>query len=91
MRSIPLSRSLRGIPPLDTIAAEPDPIQRAVQLGELARTAGTLPPAYAELRVSSLLEALRNRRVREVAMLVGLSSSRISQLTSRSRLAEVAA
>lgn len=90
MRSIPLSRSLRGIPPLDTIAAEPDPVQRAVQLGELARAAGTLPPAYAQLRVASLVEALSNRRVREVATLVGLSSSRISQLTSRSRMAVAA-
>jgi DNA-directed RNA polymerase specialized sigma subunit len=90
MRSIAARPSLRALPNLDTIAAEPDPVQRAVQLGNLARSVGTLPPAYAQLRVSSLLEALRNRRVREVAAMVGVSPSRISQLTSRSRLAVAA-
>jgi hypothetical protein len=87
MRSIAASPSLRALPALDTIATERDPVRRAVQLGNLARTVGTLPPAYAQLRVSSLLEALSNRRVHEVAALVGVSPSRISQLTSRSRLA----
>ena len=90
MRSIPLTRTLRGIPPLSTIAAEPDPVQRAALVSDLARTAGTLPPAYAELRVASLVEALGDLRVRELASLVGLSPSRISQLTSRRRVAEVA-
>ena len=87
MRSIAARPSLRTLPALNTIAAEADPVQRAVQLGNLARTVGTLPPAYAQLRVSSLLEALTDRRVRDVAALVGVSPSRISQLTSRSRLA----
>lgn len=91
MRSIPLTRTLRGIPPLATIAAVPDPVQRAAMVSDLARTAGTLPPAYAQLRVTSLVEALGDRRVREVAALVGLSPSRISQLTSRYRMAGVAA
>ena len=90
MRSIPPARTLSGIPPLEEIAALSDPVQRAATLGELARTAGTLPPAYARLRVSSLTEALVDRRVREVAALVGLSPSRVSQLTSRSRLLAVA-
>lgn len=85
MRSIAARPSLRTLPALDTIAAEPDPVQRAVQLGNVARSVGTLPPAYAQLRVSSLLEALNSLRVGEVAALVGVSSSRISQLTSRSR------
>ena len=90
MRSIPLDRTFQGIPPLNAIAATSDPIERAVQLGKLARATGTLPSEYAQLRVSSLLEALTNRRAREVADLVGLSTSRISQLTRRARLAGVA-
>lgn len=90
MRSIAAHPSLRALPNLETIASEPDPVQRAAQLCDLARSVGTLPPTYAQLRVSSLVEALKNRRVREVAALVGVSPSRISQLTSHLRLAVAA-
>lgn len=90
MGSIPLTRTLRDIPPLDSIAAVHDPVQRAIQLGELARNAGTLPASYARLRVSSLLEALAGRQVQELAALVGVHPTRISQLVTRARLTGVA-
>lgn len=87
MSSIAAPPSLQALPDLASIAAEPSAVKRAARLGELARTVGTLPPAYARLRVSSLLEALTQLRVYEVAALVGVSPSRISQLTSKARIA----
>ena len=86
MSSIAVPPSLQALPDLASIAAEPNPVQRAARLGQFARSVGTLPPAYARLRVSSLLEALTHRRVHELAALVGVSPSRVSQLTSSARL-----
>jgi len=85
MRSIPLPRTLRDIPPLDSFTAVSDPVQRAVQLGKLARAVGTLPAAYARLRASSLLEALPGRQVQELAAVVGVHPTRVSQLLARAR------
>ena len=87
MRSIALTRTLQGIPPLTVIESVPDPIDRAVQLSDIARSTGTLPPAYARLRATSLLEALAGRQRQELAALVGVTPARISQLLSRARLA----
>jgi DNA-directed RNA polymerase specialized sigma24 family protein len=89
MRSIALTRTLRGIPPLAVIASVPDPVDRAVQLSNIARSTGTLPPAYARLRAASLLEALAGRQAQELAALLGVTPGRISQLLSRARLAGV--
>lgn len=90
MGSIPLTRTLRGIPPLDSFTAVPDPVQRAVQLGKLARAVGTLPVAYARLRAASLLEALPGRQIKELAAQVGVHPSQVSRLVCRARLAGVA-
>lgn len=71
-------------PALAELAAIGNPIERAQRIGDIARTYGTLPKAYAALRLQTVAELVADERTPGwIARKLGISSSLGSRLVKR--------
>jgi hypothetical protein len=74
--------TLDDAPTAEDISAITDPFARVVKVTAIARRCGTLTRELSELRKSDLAKLRTTHSVGVIALRVGLSQPRISQLTA---------